>query len=211
MYYCLNFNLFFNKISMEVNSIVNHIGIWDDVLSKEECDKIIELYKTNEHRHRKGETIYGVTPETKLTTDLKLSPDLDKECDYILFKAFNKCFKEYIEKYNILREWIPEKISDTGYKIMKYERNKGVFNEHIDNNTSKFSIHRFLTSLIYLNTVEEGGETEFPNQGIVVKAKVGRVVMFPPFFTHPHKGNIPLSEDKYVSNGFFVNKEINLI
>jgi prolyl 4-hydroxylase len=38
---------------------------------------------------------------------------------------------------------------------------------------------RILTVLLYLNTVEEGGETDFPTLGVRVRPKVGRCLIFP--------------------------------
>jgi hypothetical protein len=51
---------------------------------------------------------------------------------------------------------------------------------------------------MYLNDVEEGGETEFHYIPKRVTAKKGRILMFPAEFTHTHRGNAPLSNDKYV-------------
>ena len=40
--------------------------------------------------------------------------------------------------------------------------------------------HRMKTALMYMNDVEEGGETEFPALGIRVKPKKGRLALFTP-------------------------------
>jgi hypothetical protein len=57
---------------------------------------------------------------------------------------------------------------------------------------------RFLALLFYLNTVIEGGETEFMNLNVVVPPKAGSVMVFPPFWMFPHAGRTPRSNDKYV-------------
>lgn len=59
-------------------------------------------------------------------------------------------------------------------------------------------LHRVLLFLIYLNDVDEGGETDFFYQQKSVKPKAGSVVIAPCGFTHTHRGNIPISNDKYV-------------
>jgi hypothetical protein len=56
--------------------------------------------------------------------------------------------------------------------------------------------------MIYLNDVEEGGETEFLYQKRRVQAKQGRLVMWPAAYTHTHRGNPPLSGDKYALTGW---------
>lgn len=63
---------------------------------------------------------------------------------------------------------------------------------------SQKSLHRVLLWLLYLNDVEEGGETEFFYQGVKLKPKKGSLVVAPCGFTHTHRGNIPRSGDKYV-------------
>jgi hypothetical protein len=51
---------------------------------------------------------------------------------------------------------------------------------------------------IYLNDVEEGGETEFLYQSIRVKPKKGRIVIWPSGFPFIHRGNPPISGEKYL-------------
>lgn len=60
------------------------------------------------------------------------------------------------------------------------------------------ALHRVLLFLIYLNDVDEGGETDFFYQNKSIKPKAGTMVIAPCGFTHTHRGNIPLSNDKYV-------------
>ncbi len=65
------------------------------------------------------------------------------------------------------------------------------------------SAKRFLVAFFYLNDVEEGGETGFKynrNQEPLLKVKpeTGKLLMFPPFWTHPHIGYPPISGTKYI-------------
>jgi len=64
--------------------------------------------------------------------------------------------------------------------------------------TNNDSLHRVLFFQYYLNTVEEGGETEFFYQDLKVKPKQGSLIIAPAGFTHTHKGHIPISGDKYI-------------
>ena len=56
--------------------------------------------------------------------------------------------------------------------------------------------------MVYLNDVEEGGETEFLYQQLKIKPSKGRVVIWPGSFTHLHRGNPPMST-KYIATGWF--------
>jgi hypothetical protein len=56
--------------------------------------------------------------------------------------------------------------------------------------------------MLYLNDVEDGGETEFLYQRMRVKPKQGTLLIWPAGFTHTHRGNPPLSNNKYVITGW---------
>jgi len=60
------------------------------------------------------------------------------------------------------------------------------------------ALHRMLLVIIYLNDVEEGGETDFYYQDKSVKPKAGTMIVAPCGFTHTHRGNVPISSNKYV-------------
>jgi len=88
--------------------------------------------------------------------------------------------------------------------MQKYNKGKGGYHhwhsEHYPHPTDpgQKSLHRVLLWLIYLNDVEEGGETEFFYQNAQVKPTQGSIVVAPCGFTHTHRGSIPVSSDKYV-------------
>lgn len=88
--------------------------------------------------------------------------------------------------------------------MQKYETRVGGYphlhSEHFPHPTDQEqrSLHRVLLWLVYLNDVEEGGETEFIYQGAKVKPAAGNLILSPCGFTHTHCGHPPLSGDKYV-------------
>lgn len=61
---------------------------------------------------------------------------------------------------------------------------------------------RCVSWLVYLNDVEEGGETEFLYQKHRQKATKGTLVIWPAAYTHMHRGNPPYSNTKYVITGW---------
>lgn len=61
---------------------------------------------------------------------------------------------------------------------------------------------RVFAYILYLNDVAEGGETEFLYLHKRIKPKAGTLVIFPSGFTHTHRGNPPLSNEKYILTGW---------
>lgn len=88
--------------------------------------------------------------------------------------------------------------------MQRYTKGEGGYHhwhsEHYPHPTdnSQRSLHRVLLWLIYLNDIEEGGETEFFYQQAKVKPTQGSLIMAPCGFTHSHRGCVPVSSDKYV-------------
>lgn len=90
----------------------------------------------------------------------------------------------------------------TGFTVQSYKKQQGGYHyfhsEIYPQGQHNEPLHRELALLLYLNDVDDGGETEFFYQDIKVKPKAGRLAIFPAGFTHTHKGHIPQSSDKYV-------------
>ena len=61
--------------------------------------------------------------------------------------------------------------------------------------------NRMLVWMIYLNNAKCG--TRFYDPRRDVKAKQGRLVMWPPDWTHPHSGITPNKGKKYIVTGWF--------
>jgi len=88
------------------------------------------------------------------------------------------------------------------FAIKKYEPNTDIHDWHIDN-SGPTSFRRILAIQCYLNTVDEGGHTEFklPDNTKVQPLK-GRLVFFPAQWTHVHRGSPPISGPKYSMNNY---------
>jgi hypothetical protein len=67
---------------------------------------------------------------------------------------------------------------------------------------SRSTCGRALMYILYLNDVEEGGETEFLYYHKRIKPKAGTLIIAPAGFTHTHRGNPPLSNTKYILTGW---------
>ena len=65
------------------------------------------------------------------------------------------------------------------------------------------SAERVLACLLYLTDVMEEGYTEFAHQDLKVRPEAGKIVVFPPFWTHLHRGAAPVKKAKYTMSFFW--------
>lgn len=77
---------------------------------------------------------------------------------------------------------------------------------HEDNGRDIPEICRMLVFMYYLNDVKEGGETDFLHQNLKIKPTKGSLAIFPTYFTHTHKGHVPISNDKYICNVWLMKR-----
>lgn len=96
-----------------------------------------------------------------------------------------------------------------------YEKNSGGYyhwhSEHFPHpsDPGQKSLHRVLLWMLYLNDVDEGGETEFCYQDVAIKPRKGSLILAPCGFTHTHRGNVPLSDDKYILTSWVMYRPAN--
>ena len=65
-------------------------------------------------------------------------------------------------------------------------------------------MHRVLLWSIYLNDVDQDGETEFFYQGRKIAPRAGTLLVAPAGFTHTHRGNTPRGSDKYLATSWIL-------
>jgi len=106
------------------------------------------------------------------------------------------CYDKYSKEWDIIRTLNEHYISPT-VRIQKTKPGQGYHVWHADGGDI-FTNRRIIVMNLYLNTVEEGGETEFLYQHKRISPEKGMMVLFPAVWTHTHRGNPPLSGDKYI-------------
>tara|TARA_R110000787_G_C13395070_1_gene442973 strand:+ start:992 stop:1606 length:615 start_codon:yes stop_codon:yes gene_type:complete len=114
--------------------------------------------------------------------------------------ALNIALTEYVEIFESL---LLCNLRSTRQKLQKTSVGEGYHIWHFEQ-TDYSSSDRVLAWTIYLNDVEEGGETEFLYQSKRIKAKKGDICIFPAQFNYAHRGNPPLSGDKYIITGWYI-------
>jgi len=174
------------------------------------CEEIMARFDADPRRHS------GATgsPETGGSNDakIKLSTDLHvtqlasvdetwQQYEKALTTAYLKAVRSYAEDVHSTR-YLSGTMGSTGFQIQCYPQGSGHYVEHIDADTYEASV-RVLSGVIYLNTVEEGGGTNFPYQDRLIKPVQGSIVVFPSNYAFPHEALTPLSSPKYIVATWF--------
>ena len=183
------------------------IGIYENAFTLKECEDTIKLF---ENYHKAGYS-YSRLLEGKNTLNSKndvsvtISPSIELDWDPGFISSFHKRFYDYIYPiYNIQYPVLQclQKHKSKHIKIQKTCPTQGYHVWHCEHNAFPGDRDRVLAWTLYLNDVEEGGETEFLYQSMRIKPKTGTFALFPAHFTHTHRGNPPLSGVKYIATGW---------
>jgi len=174
----------------------------DKALPADVCKEIIRRFEANPDDQYAGRIGQTFTEETsiKKSTDLVVS---DKEhwrdIDKLLFQSLGKAITEFRETY----PYFKGPFKDNGYAIQRTDPGEH-YHWHIDGGSHDFAM-RQLVAVWYLNDVEgPGGETEFLFQDVKVKPEQGKLVLFPPFWTHEHRGVTLEKGVKYLATTWVV-------
>ena len=173
------------------------IKTYPKIFETEECDGLIE-YMEEAKVHWEETRMPGHRHFWELNLmDHSGQSDMNLE----LYNRFHSIMDRYkIDTKLHPKQW-PEKYSWEALRMKKYERNRGFFHDHVDVGNYD-SARRFLVFFAYLNTVDEGGETEFVDLDLQVSPECGTVLVFPATWEFIHRGNIPVSQDKYILGAY---------
>jgi hypothetical protein len=177
------------------------IGVYENAFSPEYCNYLIEqgnkdINKAN-LRPKGSEIFYqdlsfslndSITPEANEHFQKQISTNILP----LYFTKYGVAFKNVIE---------------SGYELcdMKFQKtqpSEGFHLWHSEVSPVKEYIIRWGVYTLYLNDIEEGGETEFLYQNLRLPPKQGTFSIFPSYYTHTHRGNPPLSGTKYIITGW---------
>lgn len=166
-------------------------------LSREDCASIIEQFEFHQDEQQIGTVAWGVhRPELKRSTDLYMRGQEHWEwADGVFFHGLGKAFNELQKLHDIFHE---DDVEDNGYQIQRTLPGE-FYGWHKDANFH--SRKRIIVVIWYLNDVpaEDGGATEFKHQGVKVQPEAGKLIFFPPYWTHLHRGCELLRGKKYIT------------
>ena len=176
------------------------IKTYDDVVSEEFCASVIKTFEVDEtSQHRLDRN--GRPNLTRL--DVTQQYLHRKERWLHIHKKLQDTFLDYIQRYqedyNVIEDF-PRTYSVEEFNIKRYNIGDE-FADHVDS-VDLASAQRFLAFFLYLNDVEEGGETVFPKLGLTVEPRRGKLLMFPPFWMYRHAGRPVIRGKKYITGSY---------
>ena len=188
---------------MEILPATESIFYVKELLPKELCREIIDQFERDPGKHP-GYTLDS-SGEKKSADPVKASTDLGIPKEGIWTKVHDELHRtvslavaSIAARFPSLQVW---PLRTTGYKIQHYSKSAGYFRWHFDA-LGPGAWERQLAMVIYLNSVQQGGETCFHRQNLQFRPVAGDALFFPTFWTHMHCGEPPRSEDKYVISSF---------
>jgi hypothetical protein len=185
------------------------IGVFENAITDRHCEELIDAFKTSKEM---GQTRMRQEYDDSLITgkddESMTLAEPNSELSKITFQnqagfleyMNDEIVEAYVKHHPILAEnprcvfegKVQRTLPGQGYHIWHCEQN----------GTKTHDRDRFLAWSVFLNDVEEGGETEFLHQHLRFKPKAGTALVFPAYFTHLHRGNPPLSGEKYIATGW---------
>lgn len=158
-----------------------------------------EAHQDEQYAGRIGQTV-SLDDSIKRSTDLVVSgKDHWKDVDNNLFRSLSLALKEFREAF----PYFKGPFKDMGYAIQRTQPGE-FYHWHIDGGSHEFS-QRQLVAVWYLNDVPgPGGETEFLYQDVKIKPEEGKLLLFPPFWTHEHRGATLQAGVKYIATTWVV-------
>jgi hypothetical protein len=149
------------------------------------CEEVVRRFEASPQHQNEGRIgqTQSKDQSIKRTTDLVVSNKPDwKDVDEMFFRCVAAALKEFRESF----PYFKGPFKDMGYQVQRYLPGE-YYHWHIDGGSHEFS-QRQLVVIWYLNDVPgPGGETEFLYQDVKIKPETGKLVLFPPFWTHEHR------------------------
>jgi len=193
----------------DMSKYKNCIAIHPGAISPKLCKTVIDFFDNNKN----FDSAIVQNEVRRLAKGMRNSKEIllqwkNPETNALVQKLkdiINPLVVEYFEKYPALFADVGDTHYEPGH-ILKYEVDEGFYKYHIDSYGMGLE-SRILSIIIYLNDVEVGGETEFQYMDIdPVKPKRGNIMIFPSTRYYIHRGNVPISNEKYVCTFWLIRE-----
>ena len=191
-----------------MSNIKNQIYVKENAISTSECDNLLEGFHKMSWLHAPGRIGDGNDADkVKKSTDLTLGWEMIRHHkDFAsMHQALHDGFTEYIDEVDYIVEHQPPVIIENFFNMQWYKPGEGYYAYHaeLQPGAPNSSSMRCAAWMFNLNTIENGGGTEFKYFDDKIEPKAGQLSIFPAYFTHTHRGIVAPEEDKYIATGWF--------
>ena len=180
---------------------------YPEAVSSADCINLISLFENNKEIQTVGISSVGFDHNIKDDTEIALTKKLvDNNPEWNaammpILKALHDSVDKYIKTYESLNSIDQWQLEATAINFQRFLPRQGYKKWHCENVNIKSSV-RTLVWMLYLNTVEDKGGTDFYYQDYTCKAEIGKLVIWPPYWTHSHRSQVSPSEMKYILTGW---------
>jgi len=182
--------------------LAGYVRVYEDLVPKGKCKEYVDFYEKFKMYHDKIEN-QGRPNFTQL--NITVQSEKAKEFENVqkeLVAFFNEGLRKYGADAPVTDFQFPPRYAYEHIRIKKYRNNDlDCFDLHTDVGDFN-SARRFLAFFLYLNDVEIGGETNFPDLNVKVAPKAGSVLIFPPMWPWRHAGLKPVTGPKYIVGSY---------
>ena len=198
-----------NEKTVNIN---NFIAVYDNYITKEECDKAITLFENQDKFNNTVNRLKNEKASILQKQDQQFfasGKNLDVWWENLkpMMINYNLAWDHYVQNVGA-QDAYGNSFHFTCLKIQKTLPTEGYHVWHVEHGRGFDMEPRAFVFSIYLNDVEEGGETEFLHFSKRVKPKTGRIVIWPAAFPYLHRGNPPLSGQKYILTSWMLLRGI---
>ena len=177
------------------------ISVYDEALTHKECVSIIDFIDNHDDLHI-AELEGKVRSHIK---DCYQCPDTTLDDNNIPAKILRKALyysvNDYVKIHPQLNTCMDAWTPTPNYNLQKYLPKQGYHQLHTEVARGTHA-YRTLVWMVYLNSVTDGGGTYFSSYDKTLNAVEGRFVIWPPYWTHPHKGIVSNTQTKYIATGW---------
>ena len=186
---------------MKITLRDDFIGVFENALPDKMINDYLDFYSKCEDQGIVFDRTENYASDSSISTVTNTFGQLDLPFTNKPFinHFFTFIYPEYVKKYQTINNFQKHTIFEV--KIQKTKLGQGYHSWHTENSNME-TRNRFAVFSVYLNDVEEGGETEFLYQNCRFKPKRNTLLIWPAGFTHTHRGNPPLSNEKYILTGW---------
>jgi len=174
----------------------NYIRRYDNVLSPELCDSLIERFENNPdqyEKHQQGEMSF---------TQIHLLKHKEWHDDaQTVVNGLHGCVDQYKTECKVVGNMWPEKFNLEPLRMKRYlPDGTDQFGDHVDVNSHE-SARRFLVFFLYLDDNKKGS-TSFPQHDMSSDCDKGSCLIFPPMWPWLHAGEKPIDKPKYILGSY---------